>query len=132
MEGNMINEVILMGRLCADPELKTTQSGLSVTSFALAVDKRGKDKGADFIDIVAWRDTADFITKYFTKGSMIAIVGSLQTRSYEDKNGNKRKAVEVVAKEVSFCGSKNDSKQAAAPVENQDNTGNIDDDELPF
>ena len=128
----MINEVILMGRLCADPELKTTQSGLSVTSFALAVDKRGKDDKADFIDIVAWRDTADFITKSFTKGSMIAIVGSIQTRSYEDKNGNKRKAVEVVAREVSFCGSKSESKQAAAPVENQDNTGNIDDDELPF
>lgn len=131
----MINNVVLMGRLCADPELKTTQSGLSVTSFALAVDK-GKDRGADFIDIVAWRDTADFITKYFTKGSMIAITGSIQTRTYEDKNGNKRKADEVVAREVSFCGSKNDSvpKNDSAPKQDSafSEADDEDSDELPF
>jgi single-strand DNA-binding protein len=127
----MINNVVLMGRLCADPELKTTQSGLSVTSFALAVDK-GKDKGADFIDIVAWRDTADFINKYFDKGSMIAIVGSIQTRTYEDKNGNKRKAVEVVAREVSFCGSKIDSAPKNDSAPKQDDASDDEDDELPF
>lgn len=123
----MINNVVLMGRLCADPELKTTQSGLSVTSFALAVDK-GKDKGADFIDIVAWRDTADFINKYFDKGSMIAIVGSIQTRTYEDKNGNKRKAVEVVAREVSFCG----TRESKANNLDNDNNDSDDEEELPF
>lgn len=127
----MLNNVVLMGRLCADPELKTTQSGVSVTSFALAVDK-GKDKGADFIDIVAWRDTADFINKYFDKGSMIAIVGSIQTRTYEDKNGNKRKAVEVVAREVSFCGSKNDSVPKNDSAPKQDDASDDEDDELPF
>lgn len=105
----MLNTVIIMGRLTADPELKKTQSGTSVISFTVAVDRRfqqkGEEKQADFINIVAWRQTAEFVEKYFSKGSMIAIRGSIQTRAYEDKNGNKRTAVEVVADEVSFCGS---------------------------
>ncbi len=102
-----------MGRLVADPELRTTGSGISVTSFTVAVDRRfvrqGEERQADFIDIIAWRQTAEFISKYFRKGSMIAVQGSIQTRMYEDKNGNKRKAVEIVADNASFCGSKAES-----------------------
>ena len=115
----MLNNVVLMGRLVADPELRTTATNVSVTSFAIAVDrafvKAGEERQTDFIDIVAWRQTAEFITRYFRKGSMIAIQGSIQTRMYEDKNGNKRKAVEVVASNVSFCGSKSETGTASAP-----------------
>ena len=127
----MINNVVLMGRPCADPELKTTQSGLSRTSFALAVDN-GKGKRADFIDIVAWRDTADFINKYFDKGSMIAISGSIHNRYYEDKNGNKRKADEVVAREVSFCGARESKANNLDNDSSDSNVSEPDDDELPF
>ncbi len=109
----MINCAVLMGRLVADPELRTTTSGISVTSFRIAVDRsfvrQGEERQADFIDIVAWRQTAEFVSRYFRKGSMIAVQGSIQTRSYEDKQGNKRTAVEVVADNVSFCGSKSES-----------------------
>ena len=102
-----------MGRLVADPELRTTGSGISVTSFTVAVDRRfvrqGEERQADFIDVIAWRQTAEFVSKYFRKGSMIAVQGSIQTRMYEDKNGNKRKAVEIVADNASFCGSKAES-----------------------
>ena len=108
----MLNNAVIMGRLCATPELRTTGSGLSVTSFTVAVDRRfnkqGEEKQADFINVVAWRQTAEFITRFFKQGSMIAIQGSIQTRMYEDKDGNKRKAVEIVADNASFCGSKND------------------------
>lgn len=114
----MLNCVTLMGRLVADPELRTTTTGRSVCSFRIAVDrsfvKAGEQRQADFIDIVAWESSANFVSRYFTKGSMIAIQGSIQTRNYEDKNGNKRTAFEVIAREVSFCGSKNDAP--AAPV----------------
>ena len=106
----MINNVVLMGRLVATPELRKTQTDLSVTSFTIAVDRSyaraGEQRQADFINCVAWRQTADFITRYFQKGSMIAITGSIQTRNYEDKNGNKRTAVEVIVDQASFCGSK--------------------------
>ena len=123
----MLNCAVLMGRLVADPELRTTTTGISVTSFRIAVDRsfvrQGEERQADFIDIVAWRQTADFVTRYFRKGSMIAVQGSIQTRSYEDKQGNKRTAVEVVADNVSFCGSKAESgttggmaRPAAAPA----------------
>ncbi len=109
----MVNCAVIMGRLVADPELRTTGNGTSVTSFAVAVDRRfarsGEDRQTDFIDVIAWRQTADFVCKYFRKGSMIAIQGYIQTRTYEDKNGNKRKAVELVADNVSFCGSKAES-----------------------
>lgn len=108
----MLNSIIIMGRLTAAPELRQTASGLSVTSFTVAVDrsfaKSGEERQTDFIPVVAWRSTADFVTKYFGKGSMIAVQGSLQSRNYEDKNGNKRTAFEIVADEVSFCGGKNE------------------------
>ena len=96
-----MNFVLLMGRFVADPELKKTTSGKSVCAFTLAVDK-GKDRGADFIDTVAWEKTAEFICKYFKKGSPIVIEGAVQTRTYEDKNGQKRKAVEINAKNAEF------------------------------
>ena len=116
----MLNCAVLMGRLVGDPELRTTTNGTSVTSFRIAVDRnfvrQGEERQADFIDIVAWRQTAEFVTRYFHKGSMIAVQGSIQTRNYEDKNGNKRTAVEVVADNVSFCGSKAESGTAGAPA----------------
>lgn len=98
-----------MGRLVADPELRQTPNGVSVISFRIAVDRnfsKDRERQADFIDIVAWRSTAEFVSKYFTKGKMIIVEGSIQTRSYEDKNGNKRTAVEVVAENVMFGESK--------------------------
>lgn len=141
----MLNCSILMGRLVADPELKTTTNGVSVSSFRIAVDrayqKQGEERQADFIDIVAWRQTADFVCRYFKKGSMIAVQGSIQTRQYEDKQGNKRTAVEVVADNVSFCGSKNESTQqttyppvanASKPTANAFEAIEDDDDDLPF
>lgn len=112
----MLNTVILMGRLTADPELKKTPSGVSVTSFTVAVTrsyvKQGEERQSDFIECVAWRNTADFICKYFRKGQMIAVQGSIQTRSYQDKQGNKRKAVEVLVDKADFCG---DKKTEAKP-----------------
>lgn len=101
-----INNVTLMGRLTAIPELKTTNSGTYVTSFTLAVDRPYQSDTTDFISCVAWKKTAEFISKYFGKGNMIGIVGSIQTRNYEDKTGAKRTAVEVVVDKVSFCGAK--------------------------
>ena len=118
----MLNCAVIMGRLTADPELRTTTTGISVTSFTVAVDrsyvKPGEDRQADFINVVAWRQTAEFVTRYFHKGSMIAVQGSIQTRNYEDKTGAKRNAFEIIADNVSFCGSKNDggSAPAAAPA----------------
>lgn len=108
----MLNCAVIMGRLTADPELRTTQNGISVTSFSVAVDrayKSGDERQTDFINVVAWRSTADFVTRYFRKGQMIAVQGSIQTRSYDDKNGNRRTAVEIVADNVSFCGSKSET-----------------------
>ena len=108
----MINVVVLMGRLTADPELRTTPNGISVTSFSIAVDrayqKAGTERQTDFINCVAWRQTAEFITKYFQKGSMIAVNGTLQQRSYTDKDGNKRTAYDVAIDNASFCGSKSE------------------------
>jgi single-strand DNA-binding protein len=116
----MLNVAVLMGRCVADPELRHTTNDISVTSFTIAIDrsfqKQGEDRQADFIDIVAWRQTADFVVKYFHKGSMIAVQGEIQTRSYTDKDGNKRKAFEIVADKVSFCGSKNESGGSSSPV----------------
>lgn len=109
----MLNCVTLIGRLTADPELRTTTTGKSVATFRIAVDrafvKQGEQRQADFITIVAWGSTADFVSKYFSKGSTIGIQGSIQTRNYEDKDGNKRTAFEVLAREVSFCGGKNEN-----------------------
>lgn len=109
----MLNRVVLMGRLVGDPELKTTQSGLSVTSFRIAVDrsyvKQGEDRKSDFFDIVCWRNTAEFVCRYFGKGSMIALEGQLQSRTYQAKDGTNRYVVEVVADNVSFTGERKDS-----------------------
>ena len=121
----MLNCVTLMGRLVADPEVRTTTTGKSVCTFRIGVDrsfaKPGEQRQADFITIVAWESTANFVSRYFVKGSMIAIQGSIQTRSYEDNNGNKRTAFEVLAREVSFCGSKAETGSvapaAAAPAQ---------------
>jgi len=109
----MMNIVTLMGRLTADPELKTTNSGLSYCRFTVAVDrdftKQGAEKQADFINCVAWRQTAEFLTRYFSKGSLIAIKGSIQTGSYTDNSGNKRYTTDVVVDNVYFTGEKRDS-----------------------
>ncbi len=103
----MLNRVILMGRLTKDPELKQTQNNVSVATFSLAVDRNyqaDKDnKVTDFINIVAWRHTAEFVGKYFTKGQLVAVEGSIQTRSYQDKDGNNRTVFEVVADQVYFA-----------------------------
>ena len=109
-----------MGRLTADPELKMTQNSTPVCSFRIAVDrnvvnKQTGERATDYINVIAWRQTAEFVCKYFRKGSMIALEGSLQSRSYTDKDGNNRTAYEVVASNVSFTGSK--SEGGAAPVE---------------
>lgn len=96
------NKVILMGRMCGDPELKTTQSGVTVTSFRIAVNRKMQKDTTDFIDIVAWRQCAEFVCKYFTKGKPIHVCGTLQTRTWNDKEGNKRTTVEVVADEATF------------------------------
>ena len=140
----MFNLVVLTGRLTADPELKTTSNGTSVVSFSIAVDRRyrsGEERQTDFINIVAWRSSAEFISKYFKKGSLIGIEGSIQTRKYTDKNGNNRTAFEVVANNVQFVESKRDSGSAdtsdAAAFSNADandfaDLGDAQDDDLPF
>ena len=141
----MFNLVVLTGRLTADPELKTTANGLSVTTFSIAVDRRyrsGEERQTDFINIVAWRQSAEFITKYFKKGSLIGIEGSIQTRRYQDKNGNNRTAFEVVVNNVQFVESKRDSgapmgDSVPASFSNADvndfaDLGDATDDDLPF
>lgn len=109
----MLNVVVLTGRLVADPELRHTSNDLAVTSFTIAVNRRfaraGEERQTDFIDIVAWRNNAEFVCKYFKKGNLIAIEGSIQTRSYQDKDGNNRKAFEIVANNVQFVESKKES-----------------------
>ena len=128
----MFNLTILTGRICNDVELKYTQSNIPVCSFTIAVDRRGKgeDKQTDFINIVAWRSTAEFITKYFNKGSMIGIKGSIQTRKYQDKDGNNRTAFEVVANNVQFMESK---KTDSDPLDRlQDKMNELPDVDLPF
>ena len=110
----MLNHIVIMGRLTKDPELRTTQSGVSVTSFTLAVDRdfKNKDSGeksTDFIDVVAWRQTAEFVCKYFSKGRMAVAEGRLQIRDWKDRDGNNRRSAEVVADNVYFGDSKRDS-----------------------
>lgn len=142
----MFNLVVLTGRLTADPELKTTNTGISVTSFSIAVNRRyraGEETQTDFINIVAWRQTAEFITKYFKKGNMIGIEGSIQTRKYTDKNGNNRTVFEVVASNAQFVESKKDSAPSAGAGEEPASFSNAEgsdfteidsgmDDDLPF
>lgn len=115
-----LNLSIVMGRLTADPELRTTTSGISVTSFTVAVDRKyksGEKRETDFIDCVAWRETADFVSRYFKKGQMIAVCGSTQTRMVENKNGYKYKASEINVESVSFCGDKNTTDNGKSAME---------------
>lgn len=132
----MLNVTVLMGRLVADPELRHTQSDISVTSFTIAVDrsyqKAGADRQADFIDIVAWRSTAEFVCKYFSKGQLVGVQGSIQTRSYQDKDGNKRKAFEIVADEVHFAEKKKEQQSSTATASGYDAPPPVSDDDLPF
>lgn len=119
----MLNVVAIMGRLTRDPELKITQSGVNVCRFSIACDRsfvrQGEERKADFIDIVAWRQQADFVCKYFGKGSLIAVDGRLQTESYQSKDGTNRTRIEVVANNVSFAGAKAAGKPATASYEQQ-------------
>lgn len=111
-----MNKVILMGRLTREPELRFTTSNTAVCQFSIAVDRKFKSEGqptADFIPVVAWRKTAEFVSKYFTKGSRIAVVGQIQTRNYDDKDGKKVYVTEVIADEVEFCESKRGNEAAA-------------------
>ena len=147
----MLNKIILMGRLTRDPELRRTQSGTAVTSFSLAVDRdfksQGGDKETDFIDIVAWRNTAEFVSKYFTKGRMAVVEGRLQIRDWTDKDGGKRRSAEVVADNVYFGDTKRDgadnygapaysasAPRASAPMGGHSDFAEIgeEDGELPF
>ena len=138
----MLNKVFIMGRMTRDPELRHTQSGTAVASFTLAVERDFKDKTTgerttDFIDCVAWRGTAEFVSRFFAKGRMAVVVGSLQIRDWTDKEGNKRRTAEVIAESVYFGDSKRDplDKLAddAAPVAPAGEFAELDDDgELPF
>lgn len=117
----MLNKVILMGRLTRDPELRHTQTGTPVASFALAVDRdfvsREEEKReTDFLDIVAWRSTAEFVSKYFVKGQMAVVVGRLQVRAWKDKDGNSRRSTEVVADNVYFADSKRNKDNTVAEL----------------
>ena len=146
----MLNKCFFQGRLVKDPELRHTQSGTAVASFSLAVDRDFKDKATgekvtDFIDCVAWRSTAEFVSRYFAKGSMAVVVGALQIRSWDDKDGNKRRTAEVVAESVYFAGQKPSAQNSqgqdaskdpldqfekdAAPILDSDYSDNS---ELPF
>lgn len=119
----MLNVVAIMGRLVADPELRTTPAGYSVCSFRIACDRsyvqQGQERQADFIDVVAWRQSAEFVSKYFKNGGLIAVDGWLQTRQYRDKQGSNRTAVEVVANNISFAGAKRQDSQSVPSYEQQ-------------
>ncbi len=150
----MLNSVIMMGRLTDNPELRQTPSGRSVCSFTIAVDRAFKsqngERQTDFFDVVAWGSTADFVSKYFVKGQLVAVQGRMETRSYEDRNGVRRKAFNIVAENVHFAEPKRDSYagggQTASAYDNQsqgasafENNGRDDfreiddgDDDLPF
>lgn len=128
----MLNKTILMGRLTAEPELRRTQNNTSVTSFTLAVNRsyarQGEQAQTDFIDVVAWSSTAEFVTKWFHKGMLVAICGRLQTRTWEDRQGNKRKSTEVVAEEVHFA----EPKRESQPQSQYRNTAPAAPSSLPF
>lgn len=139
----MLNSVCLMGRLTADPELKSTQLGVSVCNFRIAVDRtyqpKGQEKQTDFINIVTWRGTAEFVSRYFRKGQLVAVQGSIQTGQYTDRDGNKRTTFDVVADNVFFAEKKAESgetKQGAGYDHSPDIQGDFEEiispDELPF
>lgn len=122
----MLNKCFFMGRLTRDPELRHTQSGTAVASFSIAVDRDFKDKqtgekATDFIDVVAWRNTAEFVSRFFSKGRMAVVVGSLQMRDWTDKDGNKRRSAEVIADSVYFADSRKDG--GAAPAQQYQGSG---------
>ena len=116
----MLNRIIIMGRLTHDPELRRTQNSTAVASFTLAVDRdykaEGGEKETDFIDVVAWRNTAEFVSKYFTKGRMAVVEGRLQLRDWKDKDGNNRRSAEVIADNIYFGGSRKDTSAPADPL----------------
>ena len=128
------NKVILGGRITADPELKQTPQGVSVLTFSLAINRKGTKETTDFITCVAWRNTAEFISKYFQKGSSIVLDGSIQVRSYQDKDDNKRQAVEVVVSDAYFVDSKGEieSPQVAVTTDTPKFEEIESDDDLPF
>jgi single-strand DNA-binding protein len=131
----MLNKIVLMGRLTRDPELRRTQSGTAVTSFPLAVDRDFKsqsgEKETDFVDIVAWKNTAEFVSRYFSKGRMAVVEGRLQIRDWTDKDGNKRRTAEVIADSVYFGDSKHET--SGAPANNTDFAPiDEEDGEIPF
>lgn len=142
----MLNHISIMGRLCGDPQLRRTGNGVPVATFTIASDRdfgsKGQEKETDFIDVVAWRSTAEFVEKYFSKGRMAVVSGRLQVRNWTDKEGSKRKTAEIVAESVYFGDSKSDGSQrnqaqvsdpAPAQVSTQDFALMTDDDsELPF
>ena len=140
----MLNHIVSMGRLTRDPELRRTGTGIAVASFSVAVDRdfgnrEGGERETDFIDCVAWRSTGEFVSKYFTKGSMIVVSGRLQIRGWTDKEGNKRRTAEVVADNVYFGGSKSDgdaqnNNYANSPAAPASDFAVLDDDgaQLPF
>ena len=146
----MLNRIIIMGRLVRDPEMRSTQSGVAVCGFSIACDrnivnKQSGERETDFFDVTAWRSTAEFVSKYFAKGRMIVVEGRLQQRSYTDKQGNKRTAVDIVADNVYFGDSKKDTDAAGTtppasgaaassyPQQNNDFAEMLDDDgDLPF
>ena len=142
-----MNSIIIMGRLTDNPELRKTPNDISVTSFSVAVDRpyrSGSDRQTDFFSCTAWRGTAEFISKYFAKGQMIAIEGSMQSRRYDDRDGNKRTAWEIQVNQAHFCGSKNENVNGgfsrgsdAAPSYSNADAGDFTeldggDDDLPF
>ncbi len=126
----MLNVVVLNGRLTSDPELKYTPSNVAVTNFSLAVDRAfsGKEKVTDFINIVAWRSTAEFVSRYFQKGQLVAVQGSLQVREYTDKDGNRRRVYEVLADQVHFAEAKRgrDTEYTAAVGQASNKSGDYD------
>ena len=147
-----MNQIVIMGRLTRDPELRQTPQGVPVASFTLAVDrgftpKDGSERVTDFIDVVAWRNTAEFVTKYFIKGQMAAVTGRLQIRDWTDKDNNKRRSAEVIAENIYFTESKKSREAAFGPVESKEDFGSsyntpvessefaeldMDDGDLPF
>ena len=147
-----MNQIVIMGRLTRDPELRHTPNGVAVASFTLAVDrgftpKDGGERQTDFIDVVAWRNTAEFVSKYFVKGQMAAVTGRLQIRDWTDKDGNKRRSAEIVAENIYFTESKKSREANFGPIEVKDDFSggysspiessdfaelDMDDGELPF
>ena len=141
----MLNHIVIMGRLTRDPELRRTGSGVAIANFTLAVDRDFTDKNSgeketDFIDCVAWRQTGEFVSKYFAKGKMAVVAGRLQIRSYTDKDGNKRRVAEIVSDNVYFADSKRESNENVTaqygggyPAQTDDMQPiDIDDAQLPF